>query len=147
MNSSHDHLTAEQVFEVLQKDYPEVSRATVYNNLKKMCEAKMIKRVSFEEHLDRYDRIEKHDHLVCQRCGRLSDVHFEDLTKALEKQHEERYRALLHSVEMAEVFARSEFKVWECRNCGHIVVGTKAPEICPTCKYPKSFFEIHCENY
>ena len=105
VNSSHDHLTAEQVFEILQKDYPWVSRPTFYNNLKKMCGAKMIKRVSLEEHLDRYDRTEKHDHLVCQRCGKLSDVHFEDLTKALEKHHEERYRPLLHNVEMVEVFA------------------------------------------
>ena len=65
----------------------------------------------------------------------------------IEKEHEERYRALLKNVEMAEVFAKSEVKVWECRNCGHIVVGTKAPEICPTCAHPKSFFEIHAENY
>jgi len=48
---------------------------------------------------------------------------------------------------MAEVFAKSEVKVWECRNCGHIVVGTKAPELCPTCLHPQSFFEINCENY
>ena len=60
---------------------------------------------------------------------------------------EERYRALLHNVEMAEVFAKSEVKVWECRNCGHIVIGEKAPEICPTCNHPQSYFEIHAENY
>ena len=66
---------------------------------------------------------------------------------AIEKAHEERYRALLHNVEMAEVFAKSEVKVWECRNCGHIVVGEKAPEICPTCNHPQSYFEIHAENY
>ena len=69
------------------------------------------------------------------------------LVAAIEKHHEERYRALLHNVEMAEVFAKSEVKVWECRNCGHIVVGTSAPEVCPTCNHPQSFFEIHCENY
>lgn len=69
------------------------------------------------------------------------------LVAAIEKHHEERYRALLHNVEMAEVFAKSEVKVWECRNCGHIVVGTSAPEICPTCAHPQSYFEIHCENY
>ena len=69
------------------------------------------------------------------------------LVAGIEKQHEERYRALLHNVEMAEVFAKSEVKVWECRNCGHIVVGEKAPEICPTCNHPQSYFEIHAENY
>lgn len=69
------------------------------------------------------------------------------LVAAIEKHHEERYRALLKNIEMAEVFERSEVKVWECRNCGHIVVGTKAPEICPTCAHPQSYFEIHAENY
>lgn len=69
------------------------------------------------------------------------------LVGAVEKHHEERYRALLRNVEMAEVFAKSQVKVWECRNCGHIVVGTAAPEVCPTCRYSQSFFEIHCENY
>ena len=69
------------------------------------------------------------------------------LVGAIEKHHEERYRALLHNVEAAEVFAKSEVKVWECRNCGHIVVGTSAPEICPTCAHPQSYFEIHAENY
>ena len=65
----------------------------------------------------------------------------------IEKEHEERYRALLRNIEMAEVFAKSEVKVWECRNCGHIVIGEKAPEICPTCNHPQSYFEIHAENY
>ena len=69
------------------------------------------------------------------------------LVAAIEKHHEERYRALLHNVEAREVFTKSEVKVWECRNCGHIVIGTSAPDICPTCSYPKSFFEINCENY
>lgn len=69
------------------------------------------------------------------------------LIAAIEKHHEERYRALLKNIEMAEVFERSEVKVWECRNCGHIVVGTQAPEVCPACAHPQSFFEIHAENY
>ena len=69
------------------------------------------------------------------------------LVAAIEKHHEERYRALLHNVEMAEVFAKSEVKVWECRNCGHIVVGTEAPAVCPTCNYPQSYFEVRAENY
>ena len=65
----------------------------------------------------------------------------------IEKHHEERYRALLHNVEAQEVFAKSEVKVWECRNCGHIVVGTKAPAMCPVCAHPGAYFEIHAENY
>ncbi len=65
----------------------------------------------------------------------------------IEKHHEERYRALLKNVETATVFEKSEVKVWECRNCGHIVVGTKAPEVCPTCNHPQSYFEVHAENY
>ena len=69
------------------------------------------------------------------------------LVGAIEKHHEERYRALLKNVETAAVFEKSEVKVWECRNCGHIVVGTKAPEVCPTCNHPQSYFEVHEENY
>ena len=69
------------------------------------------------------------------------------LVAAIEKRHEERYRALLKNIETAQVFEKSEVKIWECRNCGHIVVGTKAPEICPTCAHPQSFFEISAENY
>ena len=78
---------------------------------------------------------------------------FEDLAKkfrlvaAIEKHHEERYRALLRNVETAAVFEKSEVKVWECRNCGHIVIGEKAPDICPTCAHPQSYFEVNCENY
>ena len=66
---------------------------------------------------------------------------------AIEKAHEERYRALLKNVETQAVFEKSEVKVWECRNCGHIVVGTEAPEVCPTCSHPQSYFEVSAENY
>ena len=66
---------------------------------------------------------------------------------AIEKHHEERYRALLKNVETAQVFERSEVKIWECRNCGHIIVGTKAPELCPVCLHPKAYFELNAENY
>ncbi len=69
------------------------------------------------------------------------------LVAAIEKHHEERYRALLHNIEVQEVFKKSSVKVWECRNCGHIVVGEKAPEICPTCAHPQSYFEINASNY
>lgn len=66
---------------------------------------------------------------------------------AIEKSHEERYRALLNNVEARKVFERSEVQVWECRNCGHIVVGMKAPELCPVCAHPQSYFELRKENY
>ena len=69
------------------------------------------------------------------------------LVGEIERHHEERYRALLRNVETAEVFRKSEVKVWECRNCGYIVVGTEAPAVCPTCNHPQSYFEVHAENY
>ncbi len=69
------------------------------------------------------------------------------MVAAIEKHHEERYRALLRNVEIQAVFKKSEVKVWECRNCGHIIVGEKAPEICPTCAHPQAYFEISAENY
>ena len=69
------------------------------------------------------------------------------LVAEIERHHEERYRALLKNVETAEVFAKSEVRVWECRNCGHIVVGLAAPEVCPTCNHPQSYFELRAENY
>ena len=65
----------------------------------------------------------------------------------IEKHHEERYRALLKNIENDEVFKKSTVKVWECRNCGHIVVGTSAPEECPVCNHPQSYFEVNVENY
>lgn len=86
VNGSHDHMTAEQVFESLKKSFPAVSRATVYNNLNKLCEANLIRRVSVEGSADRYDRVKRHDHLICQKCGKLSDVTLEDLTSPLQKQ-------------------------------------------------------------
>ena len=66
---------------------------------------------------------------------------------AIEKHHEERYRALLENVEAQKCFEKSEVKVWKCRNCGHICVGTKAPQVCPVCAHPQSYFEVNAENY
>ena len=66
---------------------------------------------------------------------------------AIEKTHEDRYRALLNNVETAQVFEKSGVVVWECRNCGHLVIGTKAPELCPVCAHPQAYFEIRKENY
>ena len=66
---------------------------------------------------------------------------------AIEKTHEERYRALLKNVETKAVFEKSGVTIWECRNCGHIVVGTKAPEVCPVCNHPQAYFEVRKENY
>ena len=65
----------------------------------------------------------------------------------IEKAHEERYRALLANVEMQKVFEKADQTMWECRNCGHLVMGKKAPEICPVCDHPKSYFEVRAENY
>ena len=65
----------------------------------------------------------------------------------IEKAHEERYRALLNNVEMKKVFEKAEMSMWECRNCGHLVMGNKAPELCPVCVHPQSFFEVRAENY
>lgn len=69
------------------------------------------------------------------------------LVGAIEREHEKRYRALLNNIETSSVFERSEVKIWECRNCGHIVIGTKAPEVCPVCAHPQAYFEIKEENY
>lgn len=66
---------------------------------------------------------------------------------AIEKSHEERYRALLKNVEMQKVFEKSEEIMWECRNCGHLVIGKKAPDVCPVCAHPQSYFEVRKENY
>ncbi len=65
----------------------------------------------------------------------------------IEKHHEERYRALLENVQTQQVFEKSEVKIWECRNCGHIVVGTKAPDVCPVCSHPQAYFELNEKNY
>ena len=69
------------------------------------------------------------------------------LVAAIEKHHEERYRALLNNIEVQEVFKKSSVKVWKCRNCGHIAVGEKAPEVCPTCAHPQAYFELNADNY
>ena len=66
---------------------------------------------------------------------------------AIEKSHEERYRKLLNNVQMQEVFKKAEMKMWECRNCGHLVMGTEAPEVCPVCAHPRAYFEVRRENY
>lgn len=86
VNASYEHLTAEQIYAELKKIYPSVSRATIYNNLNKLCDLGLIRRVSLEDSPDRFDRIEKHDHLVCQKCGRIADISFEDLTQTLKNQ-------------------------------------------------------------
>ena len=95
------------------------------------------------EWTDMYDRFAKE----------AEEEGFEDLAKkfravgAIEKSHEARYRALLKNIEMQQVFAKSEEKMWECRNCGHLVMGKEAPEVCPVCAHPQSYFEVRAENY
>ena len=69
------------------------------------------------------------------------------MVAAIEKTHEERYRALLNNVEMQKVFEKADEAIWECRNCGHLVMGKKAPEVCPVCAHPRSYFELRAENY
>lgn len=86
IQTSHRHLTVSQVFEELKKTYPKVVMATVYNNLNKMCENGFIRKVSVEGMPDRYDRTQRHDHLVCRHCGKISDIAFEDLTAHLHDQ-------------------------------------------------------------
>ena len=95
------------------------------------------------EWTDMYDRMAKE----------ADEEGFHDLAEqfrgvaAIEKTHEERYRALLNNVETKTVFEKSGVTIWECRNCGHIVVGTKAPNVCPVCKHPQAYFEVRKENY
>lgn len=85
VESSYSHMTAEQVFEQLRKTYPTVVLATVYNNLNRLWEENRIRKVSVEGMPDRYDRIQRHDHLVCKKCGKLLDIDLGDLTMQLEK--------------------------------------------------------------
>lgn len=84
INASHSHMTAEQIFERLRETYPAVVLATVYNNLNRLCEENRIRNVSVEGMPDRYDHIQRHDHLVCKKCGRLLDIDLGDLTTQLE---------------------------------------------------------------
>ena len=104
--TSHEHLTVNQVYERLKANYPKVVLATVYNNLNRLLEAELIRKVSIEGMPDRYDRRQKHDHLVCKYCGKLADVKFEDLTASLREQ-------------MGEAFISYDLKVYyvcpECR--------------------------------
>ena len=86
INQSQKHMTAEQLYLELKKLEPKVVQATVYNNLNTLCQEGRIRKLSIESSPDRYDKIRKHDHLVCRNCGALSDINFEDLTKALEEQ-------------------------------------------------------------
>lgn len=85
VSSSHSHMTADEVFVVLRQTYPRVALATVYNNLNHLWQEELIRKVSVEGMPDRYDRIERHDHLLCKQCGRLLDVDLGDLTAQLER--------------------------------------------------------------
>lgn len=85
VQASRDHMTAEQIFGTLRQTYPSVVRATVYNNLNRLCEEGKIRKISLEGMPERYDRIQRHDHLVCRKCGRLSDLDLGDMTRQLER--------------------------------------------------------------
>ena len=91
INTSTEHLTVEQIYAELKKEYPKVVLATVYNNVNKLWKARLIRKVSIENMSDRYDRIVKHDHLICQRCSKLTDISFEDLTASLREQMGEEF--------------------------------------------------------
>lgn len=86
INQSSSHVTCEQIYQVLKADFPSVVLATVYNNVNKLYRAGLISKISVEGMPDRYDRIVKHDHIVCKNCGKLTDIQFEDLTESLKKQ-------------------------------------------------------------
>ena len=86
VNQSNGHMTAEQIFLALKKTEPKVVQATVYNNLNTLYQEGLIRKLSTESSPDRYDKIHRHDHLVCRKCGALSDINFEDLTENLESQ-------------------------------------------------------------
>lgn len=86
VNQSSSHMTVEQIYNILKSDFPSVVLATVYNNLNKLYSYGLINKISVEGIPDRYDRIVKHDHIVCKNCGKLKDIQFEDLTETLKKQ-------------------------------------------------------------
>ena len=95
------------------------------------------------EWTDMYDEFAK----VAKEEGFDRIAYLFEAVGKIEKEHEERFKKLLENVEAGKVFEAGEVKIWKCRNCGHIVVGTKAPEICPVCSHPQAYFEIKAENY
>ena len=109
ITGSAKHLTVEQIFAEIKSKYPKIVLATVYNNVNKLWKAGLIHKVSVENMPDRYDRVVKHDHLVCQRCGKLADISFEDLSASLRRQ-------------LGEDFLSNDLKVFylcpECRKQG-----------------------------
>ena len=111
--------------------------ATTEENLKAAAEGENYEWTDMYERMAKEAREEGFDHIAFL---------FDGVAK-IEKEHEERYKKLLENVKDGKVFEAGEVKIWKCRNCGHIVVGTKAPEVCPVCSHPKSFFEIKAENY
>ena len=111
--------------------------ATTEENLKAAAEGENYEWTDMYERMAKEAREEGFDHIAFL---------FDGVAK-IEKEHEERYKKLLENVKDGKVFEAGEVKIWKCRNCGHIVVGTKAPEICPICAHPKAYFEIKAENY
>ena len=95
------------------------------------------------EWTDMYDEFAK----VAKEEGFDRIAYLFEAVGKIEKEHEERFKKLLENVKEGKVFEAGEVKIWKCRNCGHIVVGTKAPEICPVCSHPQAYFEIKAENY
>ena len=110
---------------------------TTVENLKAAAEGENFEWTDMYERMAKEAKEEGFDHIAFL---------FEEVGK-IEKEHEARYKKLLENVQDGKVFEAGEIKIWKCRNCGHIVVGTKAPEVCPVCAHPKAYFEIKAENY
>ena len=107
------------------------------DNLKAAAEGENFEGTDMYVQMEKDAREEGFDELADQFAG----------VAAIEKMHEERYRKLLQNIQDLEVFKKAGVTIWECRNCGHIVVGTEAPEVCPVCHHPQAFFEVRAENY
>ena len=93
------------------------------------------------------DNEKEHAKMWFKALGELGKTADNLLAAEIEKSHEERCRKLLSNVQMQQVFEKGEMTMWECRNCGHLVMGKKAPEVCPVCAHPQSYFEVRAENY
>ena len=126
----------EQIAEIFLHTAANESNNTA-DNLKAAAEGENFEWTDMYVQMEKDAREEGFDELADQFAG----------VAAIEKMHEERYRKLLQNIEDLEVFKKAGVTIWECRNCGHIVVGTEAPEVCPVCHHPQAFFEVRAENY
>lgn len=108
INETEDHLTVEQIFERVRRIYPNIVLASVYNNVNRLVKEGAVKRIRLEGYSDRYDRVERHDHLICRRCGALTDIHLRDLTKCLE--HESGVKVLSYDLKIGYICPKCQDK-------------------------------------